>query len=178
MYSQQAALAVLQTAQPTSLEEAESLAFIQDFVRRQPRYWSRATQEGHLTGSAWITNQSKTKAVLLHHKKLNIWVQPGGHIDEADDSLLAAARREALEETGLSDLDVASEQVFDVDVHQIPARKDEPAHWHLDVRFWFISGTEQLQLSTESNALRWLSAGEIRQLTDEESVLRMVRKSL
>lgn len=178
MYSQEEALAVLQTLKPINSEEEKALLHIQAFVEQQPRYWSRSTLAGHLTGSAWITNHDKTKAVLLHHRKLNIWVQPGGHIDETDASLLAAAHREAIEETGLKMLRPAFDQVFDVDVHPIPERKGEPAHWHLDVRFWFIAEDETLHLSEESNDLAWLSADEIRQLTDEESVLRMVRKSL
>ncbi|MEJ2043315.1 MAG: NUDIX hydrolase [Reinekea sp.] len=178
MYSQQEALNVLQTSQPATAEEQQALEFIQSFVNRNVRYWSRSTLEGHLTGSAWITNQSHTKAVLLHHKKLDIWVQPGGHIDDGDKSLLAAASREAREETGIQVLMPESESIFDVDVHQIPERKHEPAHWHLDIRFWFIAEEETLQLSEESNDLAWLSAEEIVRLTDEESVLRMVRKTL
>ncbi|WP_320822642.1 hypothetical protein, partial [Reinekea sp.] len=59
-----------------------------------------------------------------------------------------------------------------------PARASEREHWHLDVRFWFISADESLVLSHESNALSWLSRSEIIQLTEEESVFRMVRKSL
>ncbi len=178
MYSQKDALAVLESADPTTEEETKALAFIRSFVSDYIQYWSRQTEAGHLTGSAWITNRDKTKAVLLHHKKLDIWVQPGGHIDDSDESLLAAAKREAQEETGIDSLVLVSDQVFDVDVHKIPARKTESEHWHLDVRFWFIAEDETLIMSEESNQLQWLTAEQIRQKTDEESVLRMVRKSL
>jgi 8-oxo-dGTP pyrophosphatase MutT (NUDIX family) len=133
---------------------------------------------GHLTASAWITNKAQTKAVLLHHKKLDIWVQPGGHVDDDDMSLSLASLREASEETGLTNLSFCQPGIFDLDVHSIPARKTEPKHHHLDVRFWLIADNERLSISDESNDLQWLSRVEIEAITNEESVLRMARKTL
>jgi ADP-ribose pyrophosphatase YjhB (NUDIX family) len=178
MYSQEQALVLLKAFNPQDESEKKSKLFIEEFVRNNERYWSRETLAGHLTGSAWITNKEQTKAVLLHHKKLNIWVQPGGHIDDADESLPDASYREAMEETGLTQLIAQSPDVFDLDVHKIPARKSEPEHWHLDVRFWYIAENTDLSISEESNELAWLTRSEIEKLTDEESVLRMVRKTL
>lgn len=178
MFSQTEMLAVLADYQPNDNSERDAVSFIHQFVAEHPRYWSRSTLAGHTTASAWITNADDSKAVLLHHKKLDIWVQPGGHVDDTDATILAASLREAREETGLSELHLAQSGLFDVDVHAIPERKHEPKHWHLDLRFWFRAATEQLVLSEESNELRWLSRAEIEALTDEESVLRMVRKTL
>jgi 8-oxo-dGTP pyrophosphatase MutT (NUDIX family) len=178
MYSQNHALILLNAYHPQSEQEQNAKQFIQDFITENERYWSRGTLTGHLTGSAWITNKAQSKAVLLHHKKLNIWVQPGGHIDDDDQSLLAASLREAKEETGLPSLIPKQEGIFDLDVHKIPARKTEPEHWHLDVRFWLIAEIEELAISEESNDLAWLTRAEIENLTEEESVLRMVRKTL
>lgn len=178
MYSQQHALALLSAYEPTDENEIEAKAFISDFVNANEKYWSRQTLAGHLTASAWITDIEQTKAVLLHHKKLDIWVQPGGHIDDADSSLETASLREATEETGLVGLKLKQSQIFDLDVHKIPARKQEPEHWHLDVRFWFAANNTDLEISDESNELAWMSAEDILNVTDEESVLRMVRKTL
>lgn len=178
MQSQQATLDLLSRFTAIDEHEQGSLQFIQEFVRKQPEYWSRRTLEGHLTASAWVTNKDHTKAVLLHHGKLDIWVQPGGHIDDEDESLVKASMREAAEETGLSSFKLVGDGIFDVDVHAIPERKGEPRHNHLDVRFWFTVEDEALSISEESNDLCWLSADEIKQKTQEESVLRMVRKSL
>lgn len=178
METQQTVLAALADAEPTTEEEAKAKNYIEDFVRRQSAYWSRKTLEGHLTASAWITNEKADKAVLLHHRKLDIWVQPGGHIDDEDSSLIEASLREASEETGLKNLRLRQPGIFDLDVHAIPARKNEPEHLHLDVRFWWVADDTRLIISDESNELEWLSADEIRKLTDEESVLRMVRKSM
>jgi ADP-ribose pyrophosphatase YjhB (NUDIX family) len=178
MFSQVDAIALLNAYQPTDTSEQEAKAFIQSFVNENAEYWSRRTLSGHLTGSAWITNTERTQAVLLHHKKLDIWVQPGGHMDDSDDSLVSASLREAVEETGLNSLALASESIFDLDVHEIPARKEEPKHWHLDVRYWFEAKDMTLSISEESNDLKWLTRSEIENITSEESVLRMVRKTL
>lgn len=178
METQHQAADLLGRHSPENDIEAQALAFIHQFVSENELYWSRKTLAGHLTASAWITNMERTHAVLLHHGKLDIWVQPGGHIDDEDESLLAASLREATEETGLKNLQPVSDGVFDVDVHAIPARKQEPEHNHLDVRFWFQTDESELLLSDESHQLKWLSRTEIEELTQEESVLRMVRKTL
>lgn len=178
MFSQTDALNLLESYHPHDLEEQKAKTFICDFIRENTRYWSRETLSGHLTASAWITDSKQTRAVLLHHKKLDLWVQPGGHIDDEDATLLDASLREASEETGLNDLQPKLSSVFDLDVHRIPERKTEPEHWHLDVRYWFTTENMDLTISEESNELSWLSADEIKKLTDEESVLRMVRKTL
>jgi len=178
MYSQNHALELLLKYLPGNEAEVKSKAFISDFIKTHAEYWSRTTLDGHLTASAWITNRDGSEAVLLHHKKLDLWLQPGGHIDDEDSSLLEAALREAKEETGLKELVAKSTGVFDLDVHKIPSRKSEPEHWHLDIRFWFIAENEELELSDESHDLAWLSKSQIEQKTSEESVLRMVRKTL
>ncbi|MFQ3232024.1 MAG: 8-oxo-dGTP pyrophosphatase MutT (NUDIX family) [Reinekea sp.] len=176
--SQDKTLQLLDQYTPSDALEAEAHAFIRNFVTQQPRYWARDTLEGHLTASAWITNKDQSKAVLLHHKKLDIWVQPGGHVDDEDKTLAQASMREAMEETGLTDLAFHQYGIFDLDVHAIPERKNEPKHWHLDVRFWLVANNETLNINEESNDLKWLSREEIEVLTQEESVLRMVRKTL
>ncbi|MDN3649762.1 NUDIX hydrolase [Reinekea marina] len=178
MESQETVLQHLSKVTPSCEEEAKSLEFITQFVAEQPRYWARDTLVGHLTASAWITNAEQTKAVLLHHKKLDIWVQPGGHVDDSDESLAQASLREAQEETGLANLTLKQTEIFDVDVHAIPERKSEPKHNHLDIRYWFIADNETLTISEESNELKWMSRAEIEMITQEESVLRMVRKTL
>ena len=178
MYDQTAALNALTAYLPSDKDEQKARDFMLNFVEQHEKYWSRETLSGHLTASAWVTNASRSQAVLLHHKKLDIWVQPGGHIEADDDSLPEASLREALEETGLPGLRLVSDQIFDLDQHRIPARGDTPAHWHLDVRYWFEAEGDTLAITEESNDLQWLTADEIREKTDERSVLRMVEKTL
>jgi 8-oxo-dGTP pyrophosphatase MutT (NUDIX family) len=178
MQDQEAVIELLEQYTPEDHGEIKAKKFIVHFLKTHKRFWSRETLEGHLTASAWITDETCSQAVLLHHKKLNMWVQPGGHIDEGDASVPAASFREASEETGLKNLVPYSAGIFDIDMHRIPARKDVPEHWHLDLRFWFLCPDSQLIVSDESHDLAWLSREEIEQKTDEESVLRMVRKTM
>jgi 8-oxo-dGTP pyrophosphatase MutT (NUDIX family) len=131
---------------------------------------------GHLTASVFVLSPERDAVLLIFHKKLRIWVQPGGHIEPDDVSLEAAARREVSEEVGLSLPPEAAAVIFDLDVHAIPARKDEPAHEHFDVRFCFRSTTRDLVTSDEVVDARWAPLVDIAQLTTDESVLRATRK--
>ena len=147
------------------------------FVETHPNCAERSLEVGHLTGSAWIVDTTRTRVLLTHHRKLGKWLQLGGHAD-GDLDLPAVAFREAREESGLNRLKFLSPQLFDVDRHLIPARKSEPAHWHYDLRF-LMEGVsdEPLIISNESKALSWAEISCIENLTTEESILRMVRKT-
>jgi 8-oxo-dGTP pyrophosphatase MutT (NUDIX family) len=142
----------------------------------------RSCVPGHITASAWILSPDGHRALLTHHRKLDRWLQLGGHVDgEAD--LHQAALREAREESGMAGFRLCSQQgglplPLDLDVHPIPARGAEPAHLHWDVRFLLqaLPGQE-LVLSDESHELRWVDAATLRELTDEESVLRLHRRA-
>jgi 8-oxo-dGTP pyrophosphatase MutT (NUDIX family) len=147
------------------------------FVQTYENCAARALLAGHLTGSAWIVDEDLTHALLTHHRKLDLWVQLGGHVEE-DADMLNAAWREAREESGLADVRCLSEHIFDVDVHAIPARPGEPEHFHYDIRFLLQADRHApLVVSRESKELAWLTLAEIERLTQEESVLRMVRKT-
>jgi 8-oxo-dGTP pyrophosphatase MutT (NUDIX family) len=103
-------------------------------------------------------------------------------VDAEDSDVLASARREVLEEVGLSELELASPGLFDVDVHEIPARKDQPAHEHFDVRFLFTTRTRDARAGSDAQAARWvpvhelLQGGEHSPYPSDESVMRAVRK--
>lgn len=160
----------------TVSEEADRCA-IRDYVAKTPAFADRNTPVAHVTASAWVTTPDRQHALLLHHKKLDIWVQPGGHVDPEDATIIAASRRELIEETGLIDARLVAEGIFDVDIHVIPARGVTAAHQHLDIRFWFESAYEPV-LSDESHDLAWMDLETIRGVSSEESIARMVRKSL
>lgn len=149
--------------------------------------FERSCRPGHLTGSAWVTSADGERHLLMHHRKLGKWLQPGGHADGQSD-LEAVARREAEEETGLTGLETIPGAMglvpLDVDVHAIPARFDphgnplEDAHEHHDVRFLLRAGNgESLIINEESHELRWCLPEEVRTLTTEHSVLRLLDKA-
>lgn len=87
--------------------------------------FQRTHLPGHITGSSWIVNPAKTAVVMVHHAKLNRWLQPGGHADGCEN-VLSVALKEAQEETGILELTVLRENIFDLDIHRIPERKDFP----------------------------------------------------
>ena len=146
------------------------------FVEDHPDCFERSLKIGHITGSAFIINTEQTHTLLTHHRQLEKWLQLGGHSD-GDHDTLNVALREAEEESGLKGIVAVSENIFDVDVHPIPSRKNEPEHFHYDIRFLFQADeTQPLTLSYESKDLAWIPLDRITEYTTEESVLRMVRK--
>jgi 8-oxo-dGTP pyrophosphatase MutT (NUDIX family) len=148
------------------------------FVREHENCLLRTQLAGHLTGSAWVVNPSRQKTLLTHHRKLDKWLQLGGHAD-GDPDLKNVALREAVEESGLTNLRVVTKELFDVDRHLIPARKDEPEHWHFDLRFMIEADpSEPLLVTNESKALAWVDIDQVTSLNPEESMARMVRKTI
>ena len=148
------------------------------FVRGHEDCLLRTQLAGHLTGSAWVVDSSRRKTLLTHHRKLDKWLQLGGHAD-GDPDLLIVALREAEEESGLTKLRVVTPELFDVDRHLIPARKDEPEHWHFDLRFMIEADlAEPLFVTNESKDLAWVDVDQVTSLNPEESIARMVRKTV
>lgn len=136
----------------------------------------RASRPDHLTASAVVVDLERG-ALLLHHRKLGRWFQPGGHLD-GDGNLLAAARREAVEETGLGRLRAVLPAV-DVDVHDVHY-PDGSFHVHHDVRFLFLAEPgDAVVANHESTDARWVrgDAG-LDALDADDSTRRLVRRGL
>jgi 8-oxo-dGTP pyrophosphatase MutT (NUDIX family) len=173
----QSILRYLSAYHPEDTYEKKMHDQIQNFVRTHPRCFERTLLEGHLTGSAWILDRERAHALMTHHAKLDRWLQLGGHADGEPD-ILSVALREAREESGLDGIRTVSDLIFDVDIHEIPARKDEPKHFHYDIRFLCEADrNDPLTISGESRNLKWIALEEMSAYTTEESMLRMVRKS-
>jgi 8-oxo-dGTP pyrophosphatase MutT (NUDIX family) len=175
-----AVLALLQSHAARSLEPHEA-AMTTDtirFVEAHCECLLRTCASGHLTGSAWIVSPDRRRTLLTHHHKLDKWLQLGGHAD-GDGDLLAVAMREAKEESGLTRLRAIRGAIFDLDRHWIPERKGEPAHYHYDCRFLIEADPdERLTVSSESKDLAWVELERVTALNDEESMARMVRKTV
>lgn len=164
-------------SRPIDPHEAAMAADALRFIDAHPDHLWRTCLRGHLTGSAWILSADRSKVLLTHHHKLDRWLQLGGHAD-GDPDMVSVALREASEESGLTNLRVASGELFDFDRHEIPARGDEPAHWHFDFRFVIEADpAEPLMISSESKDLAWVEIGRVTSLNPEESMARMVRKT-
>jgi 8-oxo-dGTP pyrophosphatase MutT (NUDIX family) len=158
-------------------DETGMVARVEELVAAHADCFERTCDPGHITGSAWIVSADGERALLVHHRKLNKWLQPGGHADGQTD-VAEVALREAREETGLNDLQLADATPLDVDVHVIPARGADPAHEHHDIRFLFVAPEGATPIvSDESHAVRWFTGAELFAATQEESVLRLWRKA-
>ncbi|MBK9991460.1 MAG: NUDIX hydrolase [Verrucomicrobia bacterium] len=178
--SRDSVLTLLRTHAAKSLDahEAAMASDMIRFVETNPNCAERSLQIGHLTSSAWIVDRERKRTLLTHHRKLNKWLQLGGHAD-GELNPLAVAMREASEESGLTRLRVISAEIFDVDRHLIPARKAEPDHWHYDIRFMIEADPEEpLLISDESHDLAWIEIARMADYNAEESMLRMARKTL
>ncbi|MCF3652229.1 NUDIX hydrolase [Synoicihabitans lomoniglobus] len=162
----------------TDAHEAAMLTATLAFVAAEPDCAERSLAVGHLTGSAWIVDATRTRTLLTHHRKLNMWLQLGGHAD-GNLNLAEVAMTEAREESGLRRLRMVSGTLFDVDRHRIPARQQEPEHWHYDLRFMIEADPEEpLVVSAESHDLAWIEIANMAAYNAEESMLRMARKTL
>jgi 8-oxo-dGTP pyrophosphatase MutT (NUDIX family) len=150
--------------------------------------FERTCRPGHITAAAWILSADRRRCLLTHHRKLNRWLQLGGHAD-GHWRVEEVALREAREESGITAFDIVpiagSLLPLDLDVHLIPARSDadgrivEDAHEHHDIRFLLIAHPgQQACASDESHEIGWFTPEEVTRLTDEESVLRMLYKAL
>jgi hypothetical protein len=160
---------------PSSEEVASKRAMIQ-FVQNNPRCFERTLEEGHITGSAWLLSKDGSQALLTHHRKLDMWLQLGGHCD-GDHDVLRVAIKEAQEESGIMQIAPVSEDIFDIDIHLIPANKKETAHYHYDVRFLLqVMSDEKLVISHESKELRWISKDVDTLPPIDSSVRRMLSK--
>jgi 8-oxo-dGTP pyrophosphatase MutT (NUDIX family) len=128
-----------------------------------------------------VVDPGAGRVCLIHHGKLNRWLQPGGHADEADGgSMEATALREAREETGLAvSLHPTAPRPLDVDAHRIPARKAEPEHLHLDVRFLLVAERPEALAHDpgESHGARWVPWDEALALADEPALRRLLSKA-
>lgn len=163
-------------AYPYQEEDAAVRASMRELIVSEPRCFDNDCWRGHITGSAWVLSRDARQCVLILHRKLGKWLQPGGHSDGSEDTW-GVALREAEEETGLTPT-LASDGIFDLDIHEIPARGGDPAHLHFDVRFvMWAAASKEPRASSESNAIAWVPLEAVSCYTNEESVLRMVRKT-
>ncbi len=170
-------LSLLNIYIPPTIEEQQYKHRIIQFIENNPSCFERSLAIGHLTASALLLNKDHSKVLLMHHAKLNRWLQPGGHCD-GNNNPLEVAIKEVQEETGITTIIPVSMEIFDIDIHLIPARKDEPAHYHYDIRFLLRTPQEEFIKNHESKELRWFSNNKELFPTQGPSVLRMVDKWL
>lgn len=177
MYLKEEILNLLQIYNNVFPEEKEGVASFTAYLQRNEgnALYTRKNFDGHITTSAFVVDAASAEILLLKHKSLNRWLQPGGHT-EGDVSFMASALREAMEETGMTESDLSpyyieegSDVPFDIDSHHIPAnlKKEEDAHYHHDLRYLFLYTGDRNHSYNEEEAtgMQWVSFDSLK--TDE-----------
>jgi 8-oxo-dGTP pyrophosphatase MutT (NUDIX family) len=164
---------------PSDRDEIRYLKLMEEFVMSNSECFDNYFPVGHITASSWIIDPERQMVGLVHHKKLNKWLQPGGHSDGNGDTSVTALR-EAREEFGIQDLVLPTEKIFDIDIHQIPndRKRGLESHLHYDVRF-LVYGDSNIKpiVSDESNEAIWTPIGLVHTLNKERSIMRLVEKT-
>lgn len=162
--------------------ELKTLNEMKAFFHQETNPFERSCLKGHFTASCLLVNPKTKQFVLTHHRKLGLWLQLGGHADGMEN-LAEVALKEAEEESGLKKLSFSRSLMsegnplpVDFDIHVIPASKKDPEHLHLDVRFIVEAEDCALKISDESLDLKWFTAEEAGEVSDEESLLRLIKK--
>jgi 8-oxo-dGTP pyrophosphatase MutT (NUDIX family) len=173
-------LAALAAHVPADAGEAESLAWMRRFVAAPADPFARANPEGHVTASAVVARPDGSAFLVLFHRKLSRWLQPGGHTEATDASAFDAALREAREETGIAEFEAPlGRTILDVDVHRIPARGKDPEHHHFDVRF-LLTSTGEIDRDAADDPgrpMQWRRFEEVLTSGADTSLARAVEKA-
>jgi 8-oxo-dGTP pyrophosphatase MutT (NUDIX family) len=169
---------LLETYRPFDAAEAISLERLREYLRNNTDIFSRKNFKGHVTGSALTLNKAHTHLLLVRHAQLNMWVQPGGHVEAQDADIFAAASRELREETGITTFKLPKLKIFDIDAHEIPdsTQKQEPRHCHFDIRVLLEATDDRLTLSDESSDIQWVTLEKALTFADA-SFTRMTKKA-
>jgi len=172
-------LTLLDRHHSTYPEEASYVQRARRFVTDHPDCFERDLLPGHVTGSAWVVNPARDRALMMHHRKHDRWFQPGGHAD-GDADILRVALRETAEETGLDaeQIRLVDGTIFDLDQHVIPAQPHFPEHVHFDVRF-LVEIDDRLPVpgNDESHDILWLDLQRVPRLNNNRSTWRMLDKT-
>lgn len=165
---------------PADESERQSLGRIVNLIDTASAPFSRDHfHPGHLTASGFVLNTPRTKALLIFHNKLQRWMQPGGHFEPGESDPSVAAAREVLEETGLPTRWPGERPILlDVDVHQIPARKNDPAHFHFDLRMLLLADDNQQTVPSEVREARWFTPAEFPDLHLDPGTVRALKKCM
>ncbi len=170
-------VSILQQYQPFDSDEADCVQQMMTFLQGNSEAYGRSSN-GHITAGGFVVDNCG-QVLLNHHKKLNIWLQIGGHCD-GDSCVASVAQREVLEETGLQFDSIEDIDIFNVAVFDVPAntKYNEPAHKHYDVNYLFVAHSKEFVLSSESIELQWVSIDRALQLIEphDTAVRRMLTK--
>lgn len=172
-------LTLLDQHQTRFMDEAGYIRRALSYVEAHSEIFYRELWPAHVTGSAWVVSPDRSRVLMMHHRKHDQWFQPGGHAD-GDADIVRVALRETAEETGIdpAHIHLLGQDVFDVDIHTIPAMHGEPRHEHIDIRF-LVEIDDRLPVpgNDESHDVIWVSLFEVTRYNNNRSTYRMLEKT-
>lgn len=161
------------------MEEAAMVERSRLFIQQHENCFDRHLAPGHVTGSTWVVNPARTHVLMLHHRKLNLWLQPGGHAD-GDPDIKRVVLKETAEETGvgMEHVRLVTGDIFDVDIHVVHASAHGPRHVHFDIRF-LVEIDDQIPLpgNDESHQVGWIPLDQVSRFNNALSIRRLVQKT-
>ncbi|QCK16442.1 NUDIX hydrolase [Mangrovivirga cuniculi] len=169
---------VLDQINITDPKEKEYLKLMLRLHFKEPKAYSRESLKAHFTASAILIDSAAENILLLHHKKLDRWLQPGGHAD-GNKCLPEVSMKELHEETNAVSAKLMNIIPFDLDIHTIPENKNEPEHQHYDLRFlWITDNLNEVRSNKESKGLKWIPVKELAEFTGGESSFVRIQKKI
>ena len=175
--------AIVQSYTPVDIVDTYYKERYLDLIARYPndfanRYNYNLGIHGHITSQAFVYHQGRNAVALMHHKKLDIWIGQGGHVEPGDTDFIATARREAMEEAGFQNLRLLQETPYDLDIHGFPAKGDQPDHLHYDMRWLFETDDDTFHLNAnEGTAIEWVKVADLRtKMPHWLSTSRLIRR--
>ena len=169
--------------QPYNEQEAHDQAVMRQLLATQPDLFTRENQVAHMTASSWLLNATHDKVLMIYHNIYHSWAWTGGHAD-GDRDLLAVAKREAMEETGVTEIRVISEDIFSLEILTVDGHEKRgvyvPSHLHLNVTYLLEADeAEVLRIKPDENSgVRWFSLEEALAACSEPWMIERVYKKL
>jgi 8-oxo-dGTP pyrophosphatase MutT (NUDIX family) len=158
---------------PSDGEALKSRDLVLMLLESTPEPFSRDQfTPGHVTCTGLVLAPDGERLLFVHHRRLDRWLLPGGHIEPKDAALGDAARREVIEETGVLLVEAGMPPLIGIDVHGIPGNGREPYHLHHDLLFLFRAASEGFRLSDESRAIAWCGPAEFERYDVPRNVRR------
>ena len=139
----------------------------------EPDVFERKNERAHFTASAWVVNPERTKVLMIYHNIYDSWAWIGGHADGEED-LLAVAKREAREESGITDIKAISEEIASVEILTVSGHEKHgkyvPSHLHLNATYFFEAPEEQeLYVKPDENSgVMWMDMDDIKNKSSEK----------
>lgn len=168
--------------QPYNEQEERDKAVMLSMLDATPDIYTRENQVAHMTASSWIVNKSHDKVLMIYHNIYNSWSWTGGHAD-GDRDLLAVAKREAEEETGVTDIKAVTEDIFSIEILTVDGHEKRgvyvPSHLHMNVTYLLEADEEEvLRIKPDENSgVKWFSLeGALKACTEPWMIERIYKK--